>query len=72
MSDEHAKNLAAAQEETFSDRSAVASGVNAAALSAGAGLIVSAVQTSLGRHNQGAMGVLSRYGGTIALFSESS
>lgn len=58
------------QEETFIERSAVSKGVNAAAMSAGAGLLVSAVQNSLVRHDKGAIGVFTRSGTTIGIFSE--
>lgn len=40
----------------------------AAAKGAGAGLLVSAVQNALDSHSRGAMGVLTRTGGTIGLF----
>lgn len=33
------------------------------------GLIVSSIQNSLARHDQGAMGIFTRTGGTIALFA---
>jgi len=35
---------------------------------AGAGLLVSAVQNALDTHSRGAMGVLTRTGGTVGLF----
>ena len=37
---------------------------------AGAGLLVSAVQNALDTHSRGAMGVLTRTGGTVGLFGE--
>ncbi|RSH83445.1 uncharacterized protein EHS24_007129 [Apiotrichum porosum] len=37
--------------------------------SAGAGLLVSAVQNALDRHDRGAMGIFTRTGGTIGLFA---
>ncbi|KDN39842.1 hypothetical protein K437DRAFT_239250 [Tilletiaria anomala UBC 951] len=57
------------EEETFVERSAFSTGMSAAGLSAGAGLIISAVQNSLGKHNAGAMGIFTRYGSTIATFT---
>lgn len=42
----------------------------AALKGAGAGLLVSAVQNALGTHSRGAMGVLTRTGGTVGLFGE--
>lgn len=56
--------------ETFSERSAFADGMTAAGASAGAGLLVSAIQNSVQTHNKGALGVFTRTGSTIALFSE--
>lgn len=37
---------------------------------AGAGLLVSSVQNALDKHSRGAMGVLTRTGGTVGLFGE--
>lgn len=42
----------------------------AAAKGAGAGLLVSAVQNALDSHSRGAMGVLTRTGGTVGLFGQ--
>lgn len=42
----------------------------AAAKGAGAGLLVSAVQNALGTHSRGAMGVITRTGGTVGLFGQ--
>ena len=58
--------------ETFSERSPFADGMTAGAVSAGAGLFVSAFQNSVQTHNKGALGVFTRTGSTIALFSEST
>ena len=69
MSDHHQSD-AAEQEETFIEHSPLANGMNAAGVSAGVGLIVSAVQNGLTRHNAGALGVFTKYGSTIGLFSE--
>lgn len=58
--------------ETFSERSPFADGMTSGAFSAGAGLLVSAIQNSVQTHNKGALGVFTRTGSTIALFSEST
>jgi hypothetical protein len=56
--------------ETYSERSPIADGMTAGAASAGAGLLVSAIQNSVQTHNRGALGVFTRTGSTIALFSK--
>lgn len=53
----------------FQVRQPVNEAFNAAAASAAVGLLVSAVQNSLQKHKAGAMGIFSRTGGTIAIFS---
>ncbi|PWN53800.1 hypothetical protein IE53DRAFT_309610 [Violaceomyces palustris] len=58
-----------ASEETFIERSPVGDSMSAATISAGAGLFVSAVQNSIQTHNKGALGVFTRTGSTIALFT---
>lgn len=55
--------------QTFSERPAFNLGMSAAAQSAGVGLLVSAVQNSMQKHDKGALGVFTRTGSTIALFS---
>lgn len=55
--------------EPFSSKSAFSNGMNAAATSAAAGVLVSAVQNSVQRHDKGALGVFTRTGSTIALFT---
>ena len=40
------------------------------AQSAVVGTVVAAVQNALGTHNRGAIGLLTRYGGTIGFFGE--
>ncbi|GAK65856.1 NADH-ubiquinone oxidoreductase 213 kda subunit [Moesziomyces antarcticus] len=55
--------------ETYSERSAIADGMTSGAASAGAGLLVSAIQNSVQTHNKGALGVFTRTGSTIALFT---
>lgn len=63
------KNSEQVTTETFSERSPLNDGVTSAVVSAGAGLLVSAVQNSLQTHNKGALGVFTRTGSTIAVFS---
>lgn len=53
----------------YKERSPITETFNAGAAGAVVGLIVSAVQNSLQRHNAGAMGIFSRTGGTIARLS---
>ena len=53
----------------FQERSAVNEALSAGAMSAAAGLFMSALQNSLQRHSAGAIGIFTRTGGTIALFS---
>ena len=65
-----AKNSEQVVTETFSERSPLADGMSSGAVSAGAGLLVSAIQNSIQTHNKGALGVFTRTGSTIALFSE--
>ncbi|EPQ27546.1 uncharacterized protein PFL1_05084 [Pseudozyma flocculosa PF-1] len=55
--------------DTFLERAPVADGMTAAGASAGVGLLVSAVQNSMQTHNKGALGVFTRTGSTIALFT---
>lgn len=56
----------------FHERSAINEALNAGAVSAAAGLFMSALQNSVQRHSAGAMGIFTRTGGTIALFSACS
>ncbi|WFD34662.1 hypothetical protein MCUN1_001503 [Malassezia cuniculi] len=53
----------------FREREALTEALSAGAVSAVAGLFVSAVQNSLQRHQSGALGIFSRTGSTIALFT---
>ena len=55
--------------ETFHERSAINSGMSGAATTGFAGLLISAVQNSTQKHGQGALGVFTRSGSTIALFT---
>ncbi|GAA93585.1 uncharacterized protein L969DRAFT_95769 [Mixia osmundae IAM 14324] len=53
---------------TFHEQSPFANGVKMGLSSAVVGTMVSAIQNSIGRHSQGAMGVFTRSGTTIGLF----
>lgn len=55
--------------EMFHVRQPVNEAFNTGIASAGVGLLASAVQNSLQKHKAGAMGIFTRTGGTIALFS---
>lgn len=55
--------------ENYEERSALNNGMSAAVGSAAAGLFVSAIQNSIQTHDKGAMGVFTRTGSTIALFT---
>lgn len=52
-------------------KDSVTLGLDAAGRSAAVGLVVAAAQNTLAKHNQGAMGVLTRSGGVIAMFGTS-
>ncbi|UZJ55907.1 hypothetical protein CBS101457_005227 [Exobasidium rhododendri] len=58
-----------ADAEVFIERTTINDGMSAAATSAFAGTLVSAVQNSLSTHSEGAKGIFTRSGGTIALFT---
>lgn len=60
-----------ADSHVFHQRSPVGDAFNAGSAGAVVGLLVSAVQNSLQKHHAGAMGIFTRTGGTIALFSTS-
>ena len=51
-------------------KDSVTLGLDAAGRSATVGLVVAAVQNTLGKHNHGAMGIVTRSGGVIAMFGE--
>jgi hypothetical protein len=53
----------------YIDRAALNDGMNGAGISAFGGLLVSSVQNSTQKHNRGAMGIFTRTGSTIALFT---
>jgi hypothetical protein len=56
------------EEKRFERRDAIGEGVKGALIMGGVGAIVSGVQNSLQKQNVGALGVLTRTGGTIAIF----
>lgn len=53
----------------FTEKSPLGDGMTAAAGSAGFGTLVSAIQNSTSNHKAGGLGVFTRTGSTIALFS---
>ncbi|EJT52902.1 hypothetical protein A1Q1_00807 [Trichosporon asahii var. asahii CBS 2479] len=53
---------------TFHPHETVQTAMRVTIESAGVGLLVSAVQNALDKHNRGAMGIFTRTGGTIGLF----
>jgi len=55
--------------EAYTSKAPFSNGMNAVVTSAAAGLIVSAVQNSVSKHDKGAMGIFTRSGSTIALFT---
>lgn len=55
----------------YDPKDSVTLAFSAAGTSAIVGTVVSAVQNTLAKHNYGALGVLTRSGATIALFSMS-
>lgn len=56
------------EERTYQPKDAVGSGLYATLITGGAGLTVSAVQTTLTRQNVGGWAVFTRTGGVITLF----
>ena len=58
--------------EAYEPQDAIADSFRATRLVGGAGLLLAAVQNTMTRQNVGAMGVVTRYGGTIALFGTQS
>ncbi|KAL9625048.1 MAG: hypothetical protein Q9160_000777 [Pyrenula sp. 1 TL-2023] len=57
------------EDRTYQPEDAIANSVQALAITGAAGLFVSAIQNSLARQNVSAWGVLTRTGGTAALFA---
>ncbi|KGB75200.1 hypothetical protein I307_04250 [Cryptococcus deuterogattii 99/473] len=56
-------------EHTFHPHSSLSLATNIAVRSAGVGLLVSATQNALDKHNHGALGIFTRTGSTITLFA---
>lgn len=52
----------------FEVKSPVSNSFNAAMKAGAVGFFVSSLQNALGKHNYGAMGVLTRTGGTVGFF----
>jgi hypothetical protein len=53
----------------YEERSALNDTMNTALFGAGFGVVISAIQNSLATHNRGALGVFTRSGGQIALYT---
>jgi len=60
--------MSASEEVIYHAKAPVKEGIQAGAIGAGVGLLVSAVQNSVGSHSQGAIGVFTRTGHTIGVF----
>ncbi|KAF8933257.1 Tim17/Tim22/Tim23/Pmp24 family-domain-containing protein [Dissophora ornata] len=61
--------MSASEEVVYHAKAPVKEGLQAGAIGAGVGLLVSAAQNSLGTHSHGAAGVFARTGGTIGVFA---
>ncbi|KAF9354328.1 hypothetical protein BGX34_011098 [Mortierella sp. NVP85] len=61
--------MSASEEVIYHAKAPVKEGIQAGAIGAGVGLLVSAVQNSVGSHSQGAIGVFTRTGHTIGVFA---
>lgn len=59
-------------DETYHPKDAVAAGIRGAGIAGAAGAIIAGAQNTLTKSNVGALGVVSKFGGTIALFSKYS
>lgn len=62
--------IIALQPGAYETKASLELAAGAAAKGAGAGLLVSAVQNALDSHKRGAVGVVTRTGGTVGLFGE--
>ena len=58
----------ASQHPTYHPKDAVSAAVRATMITASAGAIISGVQNALTKQNVGAFGILTKTGGTIAVF----
>lgn len=56
-------------DETYHPKDAVAAGIRGAGIAGAAGAIIAGAQNTLTKSNVGALGVVSKFGGTIALFT---
>ncbi|KAG0301516.1 hypothetical protein BGZ98_008281 [Dissophora globulifera] len=61
--------MSAQEEVIYHSKAPVKEGLQAGAIGAGVGLLVSAVQNSIGSHSHGATGIVARTGGTIGIFA---
>ena len=61
----------ASGDEQYHPKDAVKAAINGTLITGAAGTLVSAVQNTLTKRNVGAWGVVTRSGGTIAVFGES-
>lgn len=60
------------EDHSYHPKDAISAATKAAALTGAVGLVGSAVQNTLARRNVGALGVLTRSGGTIGIFGKKS
>lgn len=60
--------MSADHDTVFHAKAPLKEGLQAASIGAGVGLLVSAVQNSIGTHSAGATGVFARTGNTIGIF----
>ena len=56
------------RDEVYHPQDAIGNGIRSATFLGGAGLFISAVQNSIAKQNVGTFGVISRTGGSVALF----
>ena len=63
-----ARNTSHESDTTYHPQDAIENSVSSGLRVGGAGLLLAAVQNTLTRENIGAFGVITRYGGTVALF----
>lgn len=64
------KKMSADHDTVFHAKAPLKEGLQAASIGAGVGLLVSAVQNSIGTHSAGATGVFARTGNTIGIFGK--
>ncbi|KAF9903320.1 hypothetical protein EC991_003966 [Linnemannia zychae] len=57
------------EDTVYHAKAPIKEGLQAGAIGAGVGLLVSAVQNSVGTHSHGATGIVARTGGTIGVFA---